>query len=107
MATPSASRPTAESSSCPTFDSGRTGMPGGIQDHKIRWGEMLPHLLPLIRPFRAGILLATTAMMADALLTALRPWPLKVVVDYVLGSGRSRVPLLGHCLDRASPDRSR
>src|SRR5262249_6271132 len=105
MATPSASRPTAESSSCPTFDSGRTGMPGGIQDHKIRWGEILPHRLPSMRPFRAGILLATTAMMADALLTALRPWPLKVVVDYVLGSGRTRVPLLGHWLDRASPDR--
>jgi len=44
-------------------------------------------------------------MMADALLTALRPWPLKVVLDYVLAGRRSRVPLLGGWLESHSPGR--
>ena len=53
----------------------------------------------LIRPFRGTLALATLAMVADALLTVLRPWPLKVVIDRVLTDRRCRVPLLGAWLD--------
>jgi ABC-type multidrug transport system fused ATPase/permease subunit len=45
--------------------------------------------------------LATVAMVADALLTVLRPWPLKVVIDRVLTHRHCRVPLLGPWLDAA------
>jgi subfamily B ATP-binding cassette protein MsbA len=42
------------------------------------------------------------AMMLDALLTALRPWPLKVVIDRVLSQKQSHVPLFASWLDHLS-----
>src|SRR5712692_2759217 len=80
-------------------------MNSGNRERESRAGGTLHHLLPLIRPFRVGLLLACAAMMIDALLTALRPWPLKIVLDYVLAGRHTRVPLLGHWLDSHSPDR--
>src|SRR5258708_7429784 len=80
-------------------------MSAGSQEPKSGAREALRHLMPLIRPFRAGLFLACGAMMVDALLTALRPWPLKIVLDYVLAGRRSRVPFLGPWLDSSSPDR--
>jgi len=80
-------------------------MTAGIREPKSGAVVILRHLLPLIRPFRVGLLLACAAMMVDALFTALRPWPLKIVLDYVLAGRRTRVPLLGHWLDSHSPDR--
>jgi subfamily B ATP-binding cassette protein MsbA len=46
-------------------------------------------------------------MVLDAALTVLRPWPLKIVVDLVISSKSraTRVPFIGHWLDRASFDR--
>lgn len=41
-------------------------------------------------------------MIMDALLTALRPWPLKIVIDRVIGGKETRVPLVGDWLN--SPD---
>ncbi len=76
-----------------------------LREPKSGAGDTVRHLIPLIRPFRVGLLLACAAMMADALLTALRPWPLKIVVDYVLAGRPSRVPMLGHWLNTQSPDR--
>ncbi len=58
-------------------------------------------LSPLLRPFRVTLALSTLAMVADAALTVLRPWPLKVVIDRVLTDRRCRVPLLGPWLDAA------
>jgi subfamily B ATP-binding cassette protein MsbA len=64
--------------------------------------EWLPHLLPLLRPFRRQICLAGLAITLDAILTALRPWPLKVVVDLVLSQRATRVPFIGAWLHHAS-----
>ena len=63
-----------------------------------RW---VHHLLPLLRPYRWRIALATLAMLGDSLLTALRPWPLKVVIDRVLSHRHTRVPIIGHWLNNA------
>ncbi len=75
----------------------KTPMPGA--------GDVVRRVLPFLRPFRVGLWVACAAMMADALFTALRPWPLKIVVDYVLAGRHSRVPFMGHWLESHSPDR--
>jgi len=66
--------------------------------------QWAPHLLPLLRPFRSKLFFAFFAMLLDALLTALRPWPLKVVVDCVLTHKPTRVPWIGQWLSHASFD---
>ena len=63
------------------------------------------YFLQLLRPFRFHLSWAVVVMMLDALLTALRPWPLKVVIDRVLSQKQSQVPLLAGWLDHASFDR--
>src|SRR5262249_47530406 len=60
-----------------------------------------PHLLPLMRPFSGRLALAGLAMTLDSLFTALRPWPLKVVIDKVLNNRTTRVPFIGHWLNTA------
>jgi ATP-binding cassette, subfamily B, bacterial len=62
------------------------------------------HLAPLLRPFRGPLVLAVVAMVFDALLTAMRPWPLKVVIDCVLTHRPSRVPFLGKWLAQFTLD---
>src|SRR6266481_8545727 len=46
--------------------------------------ECLHYFLPLLRPFFRSLWWAGLAMLLDAALTVLRPWPLKVVIDRVL-----------------------
>ncbi|HYS19891.1 MAG TPA: ABC transporter ATP-binding protein [Gemmatimonadales bacterium] len=60
-------------------------------------------LIPLLRPYRVAMGWATLAMVLDAALTVLRPWPLKVVIDLVLSHRHSRVPLLTGWLEAARP----
>ena len=60
-------------------------------------------LLPLVRPYRMTLGWATVAMVLDAALTVLRPWPLKVVIDLVLSHRHSRVPFLSGWLEAARP----
>ena len=60
------------------------------------------HFAPYLRPYRPQIAVALVAMLGDALLTALRPWPLKIVIDRVLSHRASHVPFLGHWLDHAA-----
>jgi len=60
-------------------------------------------LIPLLRPHRAALAWATLAMVLDAALTVLRPWPLKVVIDVALAHRHSRVPLLTGWLEAARP----
>lgn len=67
--------------------------------------KVVQHFRPLLRPFRLQLCWAIVAMMLDALLTALRPWPLKVVIDRVLTQKPTRVPLLADWLNHASLDR--
>ena len=64
--------------------------------------QWAPHLLPLLLPFRRNLLWAFLAMLLDAMLTALRPWPLKVVVDCVFTHKPTRVPWIGKWLNHAS-----
>ncbi len=56
-------------------------------------------LWPLLRPFRWPLVWAFLAMLLDAFLTALRPWPLKVVIDLVLSHRHSRAPFIGRWLN--------
>ena len=70
-----------------------------------RIGAWMHDLIPLLRPYRVALSWATVAMVLDAALTVLRPWPLKVVIDLVLSHRHSRVPLLSGWLEaaRATP----
>ena len=60
-------------------------------------------LIPLLRPYRVALGWATLAMLLDAALTVLRPWPLKVVIDLALSQRHSRVPFLGGWLEAVRP----
>ncbi len=62
------------------------------------------HFTTLLLPFRRQLGGAVAAMVLDALLTALRPWPLKVVLDRVLSHKPTHVPLIGAWLDQAPVD---
>src|SRR5713226_9345623 len=68
-----------------------------------RIGAWMHDLIPLLRPYRVALSWATVAMVLDAALTVLRPWPLKVVIDLVLSHRHSRVPLLTCWLEAARP----
>src|SRR5262245_18653567 len=59
-------------------------------------------LLPLLRPFRWPLAWAFFAMCLDALLTALRPWPLKIVIDRVLSQRPTRAPFISEWLNSFS-----
>lgn len=61
--------------------------------------KVWPYFLPLFYPFWLPLSLAGFAMALDALLTAFRPWPLKVVIDRVLSHKPSHVPFFGGWLD--------
>jgi subfamily B ATP-binding cassette protein MsbA len=61
------------------------------------------HLLPLLRPHRVALSGAALAMVLDAALTVLRPWPLKVVIDLALAHRHSRVPFVGGWLAAVRP----
>jgi len=69
---------------------------------KIKIEDVVKHFLPLLRPFRLQLCWAVVAMVLDALLTVLRPWPLKIVIDRVLSHKPTHVPLLAGWLDHAS-----
>jgi subfamily B ATP-binding cassette protein MsbA len=44
------------------------------------------------------------AMILDAMLTAMRPWPLKIVIDRVIGGKETKVPLIGEWVNSAERD---
>lgn len=58
----------------------------------VRW---LAILLPYVKPYYGTILLAVVFMIVDSLLTSLRPWPLKIIIDRVLNGQNIKIPLLG------------
>ena len=61
-------------------------------------------LLPFLYPFRGRLVFAFAAMIVDALLTALRPWPLKIVIDRVIGGKDTRLPLIGDWVNAPERD---
>jgi ATP-binding cassette subfamily B protein len=75
-------------------------MPG---ESKSQMNEMktLRYFVPFVRAHWRKCTLALSAMALDSLLTVLRPWPLKVVIDRVLSHKPSRVPLIHVWLDNA------
>ena len=70
---------------------------------KLQSGEKgsVRFVLPLFLAHWRKILLALLAMVLDAGLAVMRPWPLKVVIDRVLSHKPSRVPLIHQWLDSA------
>lgn len=74
------------------------------------WSPLDGHrwrLIAWLRPYRWALSGAVLAMVLDAALTVLRPWPLKIVIDLVISSKSraTRVPFIGPWLDGASFDR--
>ena len=54
----------------------------GSPDHSLR--SLLPWTLSFLRPYRARVVALVGLMLAQVALGALQPWPLKIVIDYVL-----------------------
>jgi len=73
---------------------------------KVSLHEWREHFLSLLRPYRTPLLLAHCAMLLDAALTVIRPWPLKVVIDRVINQKPSRAPFIGSWLDQLPLDRT-
>src|SRR5580698_5468858 len=48
---------------------------------------MLRLIRNLIRPYRASLAVVLAAMLVETLMSLAAPWPLKVVLDNVVGSG--------------------
>lgn len=63
--------------------------------------KTLRYFVPFLREQWRKCAVAFSAMALDSLLTVLRPWPLKVVIDRVLSHKPSRVPLIHGWLDTA------
>src|SRR2546429_9246624 len=64
-------------------------------------GRLVRRLWPYVRRERPLIVVSLLALYAEIGLRLLEPWPLKVVLDHVVGSGHH-----GHWVDRflATPD---
>jgi ATP-binding cassette subfamily B protein len=69
---------------------------------RLKLTDWVKHFLPLLRPYRAQLSLAALAMMVDSVLTVLRPWPLKVVIDRVLSHKSAHVPLISRWIDQTN-----
>jgi len=69
---------------------------------RLKLTDWVKHFLPLLRPYRAQLSLAALAMMVDSVLTVLRPWPLKVVIDRVLSHKPAHVPLISRWIDQTN-----
>jgi ATP-binding cassette subfamily B protein len=46
---------------------------------------LLPWTLSFLRPYRRHVVLLSVLLLVEIALGALQPWPLKIVIDYVLG----------------------
>src|SRR5207302_2443135 len=75
-------------------------MPIELKPQMTEWNT-LRYFLPFLRAHWKKCLLAFSAMVLDSLLTVMRPWTLKVVIDRVLSHKPSRVPLIHAWLDSA------
>jgi ABC-type multidrug transport system fused ATPase/permease subunit len=50
-----------------------------------RQKPLLPWTLGFLRPYRGRVILLTFLLVSEIALGALQPWPLSIVIDYVLG----------------------
>ncbi len=71
-------------------------------------GSGFSYFARLLKPYRAALAWGLAAVLMDAILTLLRPWPLKIVIDRVLPRipKPSRLPGLGRWLDALPLDRT-
>jgi ABC-type multidrug transport system fused ATPase/permease subunit len=56
-------------------------------------GSLLPWTLTFLRPHRGRVVAMIVLLLAQIVLGALQPWPLKIVIDYVLGGHELPEPL--------------
>jgi len=61
------------------------------KENKLSW---LAVLKPYLKPFYGTIVLAVIFMIIDSFLTALRPWPLKIIIDKVLNGQHIKIPVV-------------
>jgi ABC-type multidrug transport system fused ATPase/permease subunit len=54
--------------------------------HDIASGEMLALIRQLVRPYRGWLIIVLIAMLVETAMSMASPWPLKVIIDSVLGS---------------------
>jgi ABC-type multidrug transport system fused ATPase/permease subunit len=54
--------------------------------HDIASGEMLTLIRQLVRPYRGWLVIVLIAMLIETAMSMASPWPLKVIIDSVLGS---------------------
>lgn len=47
--------------------------------------RVISHFGPHLAPFKTKLILSTLALFGVSIMTLLRPWPLKIIFDYVLG----------------------
>src|SRR5882672_9701394 len=81
----------------------RWGKHSSAEAHPARWRLFTG----LLRPYRWTLAGAVFAMVLDATLTVLRPWPLKVVIDRVISHKPrgTHVPFISQWLDNSALDR--
>jgi len=59
-------------------------------------------LKPYLKPFYSTIAFAIVFMTIDSFLTALRPWPLKVIIDKVLNGQTIKIPFLADWINNGA-----
>src|SRR5206468_5074765 len=57
-----------------------------IQQADLMQRPLVPWTLSFLRPYRRRVALLSVLLLLEIGLGALQPWPLKIVIDYVLGS---------------------
>lgn len=71
------------------------------KENKLSW---LAVLKPYLKPFYGTIALAVIFMIIDSFLTALRPWPLKIIIDKVLNGQNIKIPLVADWINSGNFD---
>ena len=68
---------------------------------------MLKFVLSLIRPYRGRLIIILLAMVVETLTSLATPWPLKYILDNVIGVSHKAAPLLHHAVPHISGYSSR
>jgi ABC-type multidrug transport system fused ATPase/permease subunit len=61
-------------------------LPGAIAAERIRFHDVLTFALRLIRPYWRWLVVVLVTMLVETAMSLASPWPLKIVLDSVLGS---------------------
>jgi ATP-binding cassette, subfamily B, bacterial len=64
-----------------------------VGDGLRRTGTALSHFVPFLKPRRKGLFLALVLLLLETGTSLAQPWPLALILDYVLGSERLPVPV--------------